>query len=258
MVAEIILKVEKLSAYYGTTMVLDKISFSIQRTGITGLIGPNGAGKTTLLKAILGLVNADGLIIFNGKPIFNNYIRSKNLDTIRSEIGYLPEHTTYYKHLSCSEFLQFIGNLLNYPRELTDNKITHLLEYFNLNKWADRNVQDLSKGNLQRLSLAVTFMQEPKLLLLDEPMSGLAPGGRKQLLELIQRYASKGIPELGIMKPGAVLFSSHILNELEEICERFILLDIDGSLIWEGAKRQIPITEEVETIEELYLQRIRE
>jgi len=187
---------------------LEDVSFSIQDGDIFGLIGPNGAGKTTTIKILMGLIRptAGEVTVLNG-PVTN--IQAKH------EIGYLPENAYYYDYLRTEEILDFYGRLFGLSSDKRKKRVDELLELVGLSDRKGLRLRNFSKGMLQRIGIAQALVNDPKLVVLDEPMSGLDPIGRKEMRDIILRLSERG---------KTVLFSSHILSDIEAICEKVGIL----------------------------------
>jgi len=183
---------------------LDGLSLSVHRGEIYGFLGPNGSGKTTTLKILMGLVRStSGKAEVLGKPAGD--VKA------RRQIGFLPEGPYFYDYLTAEEFLAFYGRLAGLERAELGRRIDHLLEVVGLNEARTRQLRKFSKGMLQRIGLAQALIHDPELVILDEPMSGLDPIGRKQVRDLI----------LGLRDQGkTVFFSTHIIPDVEMICDR--------------------------------------
>ncbi|WP_447974343.1 ABC transporter ATP-binding protein [Nitrospira sp. Kam-Ns4a] len=198
-------------------MALAGLSLSVQRGEIYGFLGPNGAGKTTTLKILLGLARATGgTAEVLGKPAGD--VRT------RARIGFLPEAPYFYDYLTAEEFLTFYGRLAGLGgRELAE-RVTRLLDQVGLADARARQLRKFSKGMLQRVGLAQALIHDPELVILDEPMSGLDPIGRKQVRDLILSLRDQG---------KTVFFSTHILPDVELLCDRVGVL-VKGRLRAEG------------------------
>lgn len=184
------------------------ISFRVNRGEVFGFLGPNGAGKTTTIKMAMGLVRPSrGSIQVLGKSIQDRAIRQR--------IGYLPEHPYFHDYLTPIETLNFYGRLFGLRRAERKAKIHTLLDRVGLNHAKDRTLRKFSKGMLQRLGIAQALLNDPDLLVLDEPLSGLDPIGRKEIRDILveQRAAGK-----------TIFFSSHILSDIEVICENVAII----------------------------------
>lgn len=198
------------------------ISFGVDEGEIVGLIGPNGSGKTSTLKVLLGLVRATkGAARIRG--IDSRQPRS------RAQLGFLPENPYVYPYLTPREFVDLCGRLSGLDGATREKRVPAVLERAGIAFAADRPVRRLSKGMLQRTGLAAALVAEPSLLVLDEPMSGLDPLGRREVRDLIFEEKRRG---------RTVLFSSHVLSDIEALCDRVVILR-KGELITHGAVRDL-------------------
>ncbi|MDB9488300.1 ABC transporter ATP-binding protein [Dolichospermum circinale CS-537/01] len=189
-----------------------------------GLLGPNGAGKTTLLKLLLGIIRpTSGRGLLLGQPIGDV--------KVKQHIGYLPENPYLYDYLSGWEFLELAAGLFQIPQKLQRQRIPQLLELVGLSQADARKKQmrRYSKGMLQRVGMAQALINDPDLVFLDEPMSGLDPLGRYQMREIILFLKASG---------KTIFFNSHLLNEVEKICDRVAIL-AQGELICSGSLNQL-------------------
>jgi ABC-2 type transport system ATP-binding protein len=188
--------------------ILQGISFSVAEGEIFGYLGPNGAGKTTTLKCVLGLIFPDkGTIELFGRP---------HLDPRAKErLGFLPENPYFYDYLTAREFLEFYGQLFGIKRHEREARITALLELVGMEKAAGLQLRKFSRGMLQRIGLAQALINEPSLVLLDEPLGGLDPLGRKEIRDVIIHLREEG---------KTVFLSSHILQDIEMICDRVAII----------------------------------
>jgi ABC-2 type transport system ATP-binding protein len=185
---------------------------------IYGLLGPNGSGKSTTLKIILGLVSPT-----RGRTeIFG---RDSNLVESREAVGFLPESPYFYKYLTGEETLRFYGKLCGLRGARLRGRVNELLELVGLTSARDRRLGGYSKGMLQRIGLAQALVQEPRLVVLDEPTAGVDPAGAREIRDLILDLKRRGI---------TVLLSSHLLEQVQEICDRVGIL-AEGMLVREGA-----------------------
>jgi len=188
--------------------ILRDLSFSVEQGEIFGFIGPNGAGKTTTLKLILDLIRPDKGRI----RIFGDSHRSV---AVKRRLGFLPENPYFYDYLTAEEFLDFYARLFGMPRAARRRKTDELLERVGLANRRDRQLRKFSKGMLQRIGLAQALINDPELIILDEPMSGLDPVGRREVRDIILSLKAAG---------KTVLFSTHILSDTELICDRVGIL----------------------------------
>ncbi len=189
-----------------------------------GLLGPNGAGKTTLLKTLLGIIRpTSGRAVLLGKPIGNRKIKER--------IGYLPENAYFYDFLTAWEFLDYIGSLFQIPSIERKKRVKELLDLVGLaqNTAKKKQIRKYSKGMTQRVGMAQALINNPELVFLDEPMSGLDPMGRYQVREIILSLKEQG---------KTIFFNSHILADVEQICDRISLL-ARGELICAGSLEEI-------------------
>ena len=214
---------EKVSKEFGKKMAVKNLSLAIEKGEVFGFLGPNGAGKTTTIKMILGLLRPTrGKILLFGKPA----------DTIaaRRKIGFLPESAELYPHLTGREFLEFVGEIFHFSPKDRAARAKRFLRRVNLptGSW-DRQIRTYSKGMRQRVALAGALINDPEILFLDEPMSGLDPIGRREMKEIILDLKKKGT---------TIFFNSHILADAAEICDRVGILHL-GNLLLEGAVSKI-------------------
>ncbi|BCA54480.1 ABC transporter ATP-binding protein [Nitrospira sp. KM1] len=188
--------------------VLSDVSFSVRQGEIFGFLGHNGAGKTTTMKVLLGLLKATGgRVELLGGPV-------SDVD-VHTRLGYLPESPYFYEYLTAEEFLCFYGRLARLPRAEALKRIPELLKRVDLFESRHKPLRKFSKGMLQRIGLAQALIHDPELVILDEPMSGLDPIGRKEVRDLILSLRDQG---------KTVFFSSHIVSDVEMICDRVGIL----------------------------------
>ena len=198
-------------------VALQDLHMRVEEGEIFGLLGPNGAGKTTTIKILMGLHFAtSGTARIMGRPLEDNSVKAK--------IGFLPENPNFYDYLTGSEFLKFYGQLYGMDSARLKRRIPELLEMVGIAGAASVPLRGYSKGMLQRVGLAQALLNDPKLVILDEPQSGLDPFGRKEVRDLILRLKEDG---------KTVMFSSHILGDAEMICDRVAILH-QGKLIASG------------------------
>ncbi|HXR84069.1 MAG TPA: ABC transporter ATP-binding protein [Hanamia sp.] len=217
-----ILELQHLKKYYATHKAVDDISFSIPEGSIFGLLGPNGAGKTTLLRMITGIIYPDsGEIFFEGQK-FNP------MDDI-AKIGYMPEERGLYKKMKIGEQALYLAQLKGMSRRDAMKKIKEWFIKFEMESWWNKKVNDLSKGMGQKLQFVTTVLHDPKLLILDEPFSGLDPVNSNLIKDEIFRLAQKGT---------TVIFSTHRMEQVEEICNNIVLVN-NGKKILDGSVKQI-------------------
>jgi ABC-2 type transport system ATP-binding protein len=186
---------------------LQDVSFEVEAGEVFGLIGPNGAGKTTTFKLLLGLLRPTrGEITFDGHPLDR---------AARARIGFLPEQSYFYDHLTVQEMLAFYAQLHGLSAADRRRRVAEVIEQVQLGPKRDASLRTLSKGTLQRVGVAQAIINQPRLVILDEPMSGLDPAGRHHLRQLILSLRDAGT---------TVIFSSHILPDAEALCTRVGIL----------------------------------
>lgn len=219
---EDILSVRHLKKYFEAHKAVDDISFDISQGNIFGLLGPNGAGKTTLLRMITGIFYPDeGEIFFNGKP----FIATKDI----SQIGYMPEERGLYKKMKIGEQILYLAQLRGMSYTDAKQKALFWIKRFELTSWWDKKVGDLSKGMQQKVQFISTILHGPRLLILDEPFSGLDPINTNLIKEEIFDLARKGT---------TIIFSTHRMEQVEEICRNIVLVN-KGKKILDGSVDQI-------------------
>lgn len=196
---------------------VDDVSLRIMPGEVYGLIGPNGSGKSTTMKALLGLVapTAGTCSIF-GKD-------SMKVDS-RNDVGFLPENPYFYKHLSGAETLRFYGKLCGLKGKVLEERVKELLALVDLENARDRRLGGYSKGMLQRIGLAQALVQEPRLVILDEPTAGVDPVGSRQIRDLIMKLRERGI---------TVFLCSHLLEQVQEVCDHVGII-FRGKMVKEG------------------------
>ncbi len=191
-----------------------ELTLEIQAGEVFGLIGPNGAGKSTAIRLLLGLIRPDsGQIMFRGKPLQNS--------EMQKQIGYLPENPYLYDHLTLIELLRFCGRTSGLTAEIIERRCQELMEMLGLSAAQKRPLRTFSKGMLQRAGICFALLHDPPVVILDEPMSGLDPIGRKMVFDLVMELKKR---------KKTVFFCSHILNDVERLCDRIGLL-VQGRLI---------------------------
>jgi ABC-2 type transport system ATP-binding protein len=200
-----------------TREILKGISLSVKEGEIFGYLGPNGAGKTTTIKCLLGLIFPDsGTVEIFGQP---------HLSTrARQSLGFLPENPYFYDYLTAAEFLGFTADLFGLDRREKDERIVRLLNLVGLERAAGLRLRKFSRGMLQRVGLAQALINEPKLVILDEPLGGLDPLGRKEIRDIIVRFKDEG---------KTVFFTSHILQDIEMICDHVAII-VGGRVVKHG------------------------
>jgi ABC-2 type transport system ATP-binding protein len=217
-----ILELQNLKKYYATQKAVDDISFSIERGSIFGLLGPNGAGKTTLLRMITGIFYPDeGNILFNGKP----FDAKKDIE----HIGYMPEERGLYKKMKIGEQALYLAQLKGLQKAEAMELIKEWFVKLEMQSWWNKKVEDLSKGMSQKLQFVTTVLHRPKLIILDEPFSGLDPVNSNVIKDEIFNLAKSG---------STVIFSTHRMEQVEEICDHIVLVN-RGKKLLDGTVKKL-------------------
>jgi len=217
-----ILELQNLKKYFATQKAVDDISLTVERGQIFGLLGPNGAGKTTLIRMITGIFYPDqGNIIFDGKKF----------DPINdvAYIGYMPEERGLYKKMKIGEQAMYLAQLKGLSHKEAMEKIKKWFIRFEMETWWNKKVEDLSKGMGQKLQFVTTVLHEPKLIILDEPFSGLDPVNSNLIKDEIFKLAQTG---------STIIFSTHRMEQVEEICDHIVLVN-KGRKILDGSVKQV-------------------
>ncbi len=192
--------------------ILKGVDLEVRDGDVFGLLGPNGAGKTTTLKVVLGLMRpTSGSVTLGVNGL--------------AELGYLPENPYFYDYLTGSEFLRFCARLFSLSAQERNERVGAILADVGLERAAGVQLRKYSKGMLQRIGIAQALINEPRFVLLDEPMTGLDPIGRVEVREIIERLHERGT---------TVLFNSHILADVAVLCTRIAIMR-DGRVLWQGA-----------------------
>lgn len=217
-----ILEVHNLKKYFANQKAVDDISLGIEQGQIFGLLGPNGAGKTTLIRMITGIFYPDsGSIIFDGKP----FDAQKDI----AKIGYMPEERGLYKKMKIGEQSIYLAQLKGLGKKEATEKIKQWFARFEMESWWNKKVEDLSKGMQQKLQFVTTILHKPKLIILDEPFSGLDPVNSNLIKDEIYALAKSG---------ATIIFSTHRMEQVEEICDHIVLVN-RGKKILDGTVGQI-------------------
>lgn len=204
-------------------VVLENVNFEIKKGEIVGFLGANGAGKTTSLKIMMGFIEAD-----EGKVTFDKSL-GINHNEIMAKIGYLPERPYFYPHLTAREFTKYVSTLADVSQSVFDLRLDKWSKIFKIDFALDRKLSGFSKGMLQRIGFVTTLIHNPEIVILDEPLAGLDPMGRKEIKDVM----------LSLKKEGkTIFFSSHIVSDVEEVCNEVIVLE-KGHIVYEGSIDQL-------------------
>lgn len=214
-----ILEVKSINKILAKKRVLHDVSFSVKAGEIYGFLWPNGAGKTTTMKCIMGLIDPEA-----GK--IKIFWETGLTIAAKQKIWFMPENTYLYKHLTGEEFLRFNWTFFGLTGKKLEKRVAKLLKKVGLESVGKKRLSEYSKGMLQRVGLAQSIINEPKLLFLDEPMSGLDPIGRKMVKDLLVSLKEEWT---------TIFFNTHILADVESICDRISIIN-KGNIIVEGQK----------------------
>ncbi len=226
--------IDRVSKHYKNRIAVDCVSAKLHQ-GVYGLLGANGAGKTTLMRMLTGILTpTNGTITFDGMDV--------STEDYRGILGYLPQDFGYYPEFTALDFLLYLAALKGIPKHTAKRRAMELLEQVSLQDVSRRKIKTFSGGMKQRLGIAQALLNDPKLLILDEPTAGLDPKERVRFRNLIEQLGKHSI----------VLLSTHIVSDVEHIADEILLMK-DGQLIFEG-----PWTEENGDLEAFYLSQFEE
>jgi ABC-2 type transport system ATP-binding protein len=204
------LELQNLTKHYRSIPAIENVSFSVGAGEIVGFLGPNGAGKSTTVKIVTGLLRPnEGRVLFEGKDIRDDLVG------FRAALGYVPEEAHLYNYLSALEYLQLVGRLRGMGEKLLDAKAKRLLALLALESWQYSPISSFSKGMRQRVLIAAALMHDPRLLIFDEPLSGLDVATSRLFKDILEELAAQG---------KAILYISHVLEVVELICRRVIVI----------------------------------
>jgi len=231
------LELKNLTKKFQVIPVVNDVSFSIKPGEILGYLGPNGAGKSTTIKILAGLLNpTEGEILYNGKNI------KKIIYEYKQKIGYVPENSEIYPHLSAFDYLMMVGRLRKIPKKKLKTKTIELLRLFNLSIEMDMEIASYSKGMIQKVLISSAIMHNPEILLLDEPLSGLDVTTTLVIRDLLKKLSKKG---------KIIIYSSHILEIVEKICRRVIILH-KGSIVADDTVSKLRNLMKLPSLEQIF------
>lgn len=233
---EKVIETASLSKRYDKLLAVDELNLEVKRNEIYGFVGPNGAGKTTTIKMLLGLLTPT-----SGSVNVLGYNPTERRVEMQEKIGYTPEIPNFPGYLSAWEMMEFYGGLYT-ETEIEGKRIEDLLKMVDLWNRKDQELKKFSKGMIQRLAFAQALIHEPELIILDEPISGLDPGGVKKVRDYIKK-----LPEQDV----TVFLSSHILSEVEKVCDRMGVIK-NGQIVREGMKKDL--VDDSTSLEDLYME----
>ena len=216
-----LLSLQHIVKQYGNYRASDDVSFEIPQGKIFGLLGPNGAGKTTLIRMITRILHPDsGTILFNGEVLSDKHTEL---------IGYMPEERGLYKKMKVGEHLVYLGRLKGLSLQKAREHVQFWLQKFQIESWQNKFIEELSKGMSQKIQFIATVLHDPRLLILDEPFSGLDPINSKLIEEEIYAMSAQG---------KTIIFSTHRMEQVEEICDEIVLVN-KGKKILEGEVKEL-------------------
>jgi ABC-2 type transport system ATP-binding protein len=222
---------------------VEDVSFRIGWGEIVGFLGPNGAGKSTTVKIITGLLRAnEGKVLFEGRDIRDDMV------SFRKVLGYVPEEAHLYSYLSGLEYLQLIGRLRGLGERLIEVKATGLLELLHLKSWQHTPISSYSKGMRQRVLIAAALLHDPKLLIFDEPLSGLDVASGRLFKDLLEMLAAQG---------KAVLYISHVLETVEQVCSRVIVI-AGGKVLADAPPSELTTLMSLPNLESVFAQLVQQ
>jgi ABC-2 type transport system ATP-binding protein len=218
---EFAIEIDGLTKQFGKLMALDHLSFKVPSGVIAGFVGPNGSGKTTTMRVLATLLKQD----HGQAKVFGHDLSSaSSLKAVRHMIGFMPDYFGLYNDMTAGEYLDFFGAAYKIPMANRMSLVDDMLSLVNLTDKKEVLISGLSRGMQQKLSLGRALIHSPKLLLLDEPASGLDPRARIELMELIREFKKMG---------KTIFISSHILSELHNLCDMVVIVD-KGKLVYTG------------------------
>ena len=216
-----LLQLENVHKKFGDFTAVSDISFSIEKGSIYGLLGPNGAGKTTTLRMIMDMIAPDA-----GSITFSN---NRHIRDFLDQIGYLPEERGLYRKMKVRDVILFIAELKGLYKQQALGEIERWLEKMQLSEWANKRVDELSKGMAQKIQFITTVIHKPELIILDEPFSGLDPINMTLLKDMMLELRDSG---------STIIFSTHVMEQVEKLCDRICLIH-QGKVLLEGELRAV-------------------
>jgi len=233
------LELKEITKKYIVIPAVNKVSFTVKPAEILGYLGPNGAGKTTTLNMLAGLLEpTDGEIYFQSKNI------NDNITDYKSKIGYVPEQSEIYPHLSAYDYLLMVGRLRHIPEKIIKEKIEQFMRLFNLSMEMHSSIGSYSKGMIQKVLISSALLHNPDILLLDEPLAGLDVATGLIIKDLVQRLAKEG---------KIIVYSSHILEVVEKICSRVIIIH-KGCVVADDSVENLRELMKLPSLEEIFNQ----
>ena len=237
------LELQKISKRYRSLPAVENVSFTLSAGEVRGYLGPNGSGKSTTVKIAIGLIEAtSGKVLFDGRDIRDD------LQGYRAQLGYVPEEAHVYTHLSGMEYLQLAGRLRGMSEALIEIKATEILRLFGLQAAQYAAMANYSKGMRQRVLIAAALIHNPRLIILDEPLSGLDAVSARLFKDLLILLAKEG---------KAVLYISHVLEVVERVCARVIVLS-KGKVVADASPEQLTAMTNLPSLETVFAQLVQQ
>lgn len=216
-----ILELHNVRKTYDKHIAVNNVSFDVPKGSVFGLLGPNGAGKTSIIRIITTITRADsGQVVLDGEPLGFRH---------PEQIGYMPEERGLYKKMKVGDHLLYLAQLKGLPLKTAKERINHWLEKFEITDWWNKKVEELSKGMQQKIQFISTVIHEPKLLILDEPFSGLDPLNANLIKDEIDEMHRNGT---------SIIFSTHRMEQVEQVCEHIVLIN-QGQNVLQGKVKDI-------------------
>lgn len=237
------LELRSVSKSYRSIPAVDDVSFVLREGEILGYLGPNGSGKSTTVKMVIGMIRpTNGKVFFDGRDIHDD------LAAYRAHLGYVPEEAQVYTHLSGMEYLQLVGRLRGMPEALIECKARSLLQLLSLQASQYSALSDYSKGMKQRVLIAAALLHDPRLIVFDEPLSGLDAVSARLFKDLLSILAKEG---------KAILYISHVLEVVERVCDRVIVL-AKGRVVADAAPHDLTRLMHLPTLESVFAQLVQQ
>jgi ABC-2 type transport system ATP-binding protein len=238
-----VLQVNHLTKRYRGIPSIDDINFRIEPGEIVGYLGPNGSGKSTTVKIITGLLRPnEGSVWFEGKDIRDDMV------AFRSSLGYVPEEAHIYTYLSGLEYLQLVGRLRGLEEQNIERKANQMLKLLGLESWRYSPISFYSKGMKQRVLIAAALMHNPRLIVFDEPLSGLDVVSARLFKDLLQELAAQG---------KAILYISHVLEVVEQVCDRVIVI-AKGKILADAAPAELAKLMQLSSLQDVFAQLVQQ
>src|ERR1700748_3622413 len=237
------LELTSVSKSYRSIPAVENVSFVLKAGEVLGYLGPNGSGKSTTVKMVMGMIRpTKGKVLFGGRDIHHD------LASYRVQLGYVPEEAQVYTHLSGLEYLQLVGRLRGMEERVIEHKARTLLQLLSLEAAQYAALTDYSKGMKQRVLIAAALLHDPRLIVLDEPLSGLDAVSARLIKDLLILLAREG---------KAILYISHVLETVERVCDRVIVLS-KGEVVADAAPKDLTKLMELPTLESVFAQLVQQ